>query len=239
MEEYRSSGRGSYIWGRSVHNTRIEHLWYDVTHGFGQKWKNFFTNLETNHRLSPNNPAHIWLLHHLFLGAINQDAAEWVHMWNNHVLQVKNGPNRSPRDMFFFSFPEDGARGLFDQPPEPDLSEEVGDISQYGVDWEVADNNAIMEHMLDNNKDEWQADNPFAPSTSAQPGQLSQVVCDAPGCPLSPFEVQELNIRLVATEDTASRVMAVQRKVWITAYELCEEIMGRPGCNMWMNSVHG
>ncbi|KAJ7752190.1 hypothetical protein DFH07DRAFT_745091, partial [Mycena maculata] len=38
---------------RSVHNTRIERLWYDVTHGFGKKWKVFFLDLETNHRLNP------------------------------------------------------------------------------------------------------------------------------------------------------------------------------------------
>lgn len=106
METYRGAERGSYIWGRyvhapkhihyifshhfrSVHNTRIERLWYDVTSGFGQKWKNFFADLETNCGLTPNIPAHIWLLHHLFLDAINQDAAEWVQMWNNHVIQIK------------------------------------------------------------------------------------------------------------------------------------------------------
>ncbi|KAJ7302577.1 hypothetical protein DFH08DRAFT_722877, partial [Mycena albidolilacea] len=38
---------------RSVHNTRIERLWYDVTHGFGKKWKVFFLDLETNHGLNP------------------------------------------------------------------------------------------------------------------------------------------------------------------------------------------
>ena len=74
---------------RSVHNTRIERMWYDVTRSYGQKWKNFFADLETNCGLTPNIPAHIWLLHHLFLDAINQDAAEWVQMWNNHVIQIK------------------------------------------------------------------------------------------------------------------------------------------------------
>ncbi|KAJ7433788.1 hypothetical protein FB451DRAFT_1064009, partial [Mycena latifolia] len=38
---------------RSVHNTRIERLWYDVTHGFGKKWKVFFLDLEANHGLNP------------------------------------------------------------------------------------------------------------------------------------------------------------------------------------------
>ncbi|KAJ7501271.1 hypothetical protein B0H11DRAFT_1713617, partial [Mycena galericulata] len=38
---------------KSVHNTRIERLWYYVTHGFGKKWKVFFLDLETNHGLDP------------------------------------------------------------------------------------------------------------------------------------------------------------------------------------------
>ncbi|KAI0368680.1 hypothetical protein BV20DRAFT_947886 [Pilatotrama ljubarskyi] len=63
---------------RSVHNTRIERLWYDVTRGFGAKWKAFFIELERHHRLDPTLPSHVWLLHHLFLPSINQDAVEWA-----------------------------------------------------------------------------------------------------------------------------------------------------------------
>ena len=70
----------------SVHNTRIERLWYDVTHGFGLKWKNFFIDLEAHCHL---NPSHIWLLHHLFMSTINADAEAWVHSWNNHTMQLK------------------------------------------------------------------------------------------------------------------------------------------------------
>ena len=33
---------------RSVHNSRIERIWYDITEGFGGKWKDFFTDLEAN-----------------------------------------------------------------------------------------------------------------------------------------------------------------------------------------------
>ena len=111
MEAYRGPGRGSYIWGRyiissllfscpsfyanslhygrSVHNTRIERLWYDVTNGFGQKWKNFFIELETHCHLNAHNPGHIWLLHYLFKDAINEDATGWVRAWNRHVMQLK------------------------------------------------------------------------------------------------------------------------------------------------------
>ncbi|GBE86435.1 predicted protein [Sparassis crispa] len=111
MEVNKGSGRGSYIWG-SVHNTRIERLWYDVTHGFGQKWKNFFLDLEVNHGFNRRLAAHIWLLHYLFLDAINDDAQEWAHAWNSHRLQIRGERSRSPRDIFLFSMVQDGPRGL-------------------------------------------------------------------------------------------------------------------------------
>ena len=63
---------------KSVHNTWVEHLWYDVTHEYGQKWKNLFLELETHYGLNPTNLMHIWLLHHLFLEEVNQDAQDWA-----------------------------------------------------------------------------------------------------------------------------------------------------------------
>ena len=64
----------TFLFYRSVHNIRIERLWQDVTRGFGRKWKEFFQQLEVEWGLDPNNDAHIWLLHYLFLEAINEDA---------------------------------------------------------------------------------------------------------------------------------------------------------------------
>ncbi|KAF4569538.1 hypothetical protein EYR36_009332 [Pleurotus pulmonarius] len=46
MESLKGLEHGSYIWGRSVHNVRIERPWRDITLGFGQKWKQFFEHLE-------------------------------------------------------------------------------------------------------------------------------------------------------------------------------------------------
>ena len=39
---------------RSVHNSRIERIWYDITEGFGGKWKDMFTDLEANYGLDVN-----------------------------------------------------------------------------------------------------------------------------------------------------------------------------------------
>jgi hypothetical protein len=82
------------MFSRSVHNTCIEHLWYDVMHGFSQKWKNFFHNLKINHGLNPRSSADIWLLHHLFLASVHQDALEWAEAWDLHKLQIKGMLNR-------------------------------------------------------------------------------------------------------------------------------------------------
>jgi hypothetical protein len=134
MEENCGQDRGSYIWGwlaaaihsirdlekqmslytscRSIHNTRIERLWYDVMQGFGNKWKIFFMDLEATDELNVSNPAHIWLLHHLFLPAINEDALEWEENWNNHKMNIRGAHDQTPNEMFLFSMLTDGFHGM-------------------------------------------------------------------------------------------------------------------------------
>ncbi|KAJ7079033.1 hypothetical protein C8R43DRAFT_1092889 [Mycena crocata] len=215
METERGVERGSYIWGRSVNNTRIERLWYDVTHGFGHKWKLFFVELEVNHGLVPTIPAHIWLLHHLFLRCINDDAQEWAAAWNSHNLQIRGERTRSPRDIFLFSMVQDGPRGLerFFEPPEEDVS----DPATYGIDWEVGDDPTLMCHLLTQNPQDWEEHNPFAPGIA----DLSDVPCEPPNCPFSPEQIEYLDVQLGARVDTTSRSMNVRRLVWKEAFEIC------------------
>jgi hypothetical protein len=97
---------------RSVHNTRSERLWRDYRQGVAGKWKFFFADLERNHGFDPENEAHIWLLHWLFLDAINEDLAEWVNTWNHHRISLRGEPDRSPQDMYVFGMLEDGPRGM-------------------------------------------------------------------------------------------------------------------------------
>ncbi|KAF7341677.1 hypothetical protein MSAN_02066000 [Mycena sanguinolenta] len=201
MEQERGAGRGSYIWGRSVNNTRIERLWYDVTHGFGYKWKSFFLDLEVNHHLNPSIDIHIWLLHHLFLDSINEDAQEWAEAWNSHDLQIRGERMRSPRDIFLFSMIQDGPRGLerfIDPPDEP-----VEDPSTYGIDWDVIDNPSLMRHHLMQNPQEWEDRNPFAPGIQ----DLSDVPCEPPQSVLSAEQIRYLDESLAAAVDTTSRSM--------------------------------
>ncbi|KAJ7429689.1 hypothetical protein B0H11DRAFT_2401808 [Mycena galericulata] len=225
MEEVNGTGRGSFIWGRSVHNTRIERLWYDVTHGFGKKWKVFFLDLETNHGLNPTRPGHIWLLHHLFLASVNRDAQDWVEAWNSHQLTVRRQRERSPRDLFTFGTLREGPRGItsFFRPEE----EVVDDLNEYGVDWEVNQEPDLMAHLLENNPHE-RADadktcpHPFA--SASTPANLSEVLCDPPNCPFTAAQLQLLDQHLNASVDLFSRNMNVRRLVWQRALEIARGI---------------
>lgn len=119
------------FYNRSVHNVRIEHLWVDITAQIGASWAEAFTELELTHGLDINNSNHIWLLHHLFLPMLNQQLQFFAEAWNHHRIQIRNGPNRSPVDMFGFDMLVHGVRG--DQVPQHEnLTEE--EIEVYGVD---------------------------------------------------------------------------------------------------------
>lgn len=202
---------------RSVHNTRIERLWYDVTHGFGKKWKDFFIALEATHGLNPSVPEHIWLLHHLFLSAVDQDAQEWAEAWNSHSLQIRGERSRSPRDMFLFSLLQDGPRGV--QAHADPIDEQVEDVAAYGVDWDVAANPVLMQHLLQHNPQDQARPNPF--NIANGPAALSDVPCEPPDCPFTTEQVQWLDLILSQRVNLDSRSMDSRRAVWIEALSLC------------------
>ena len=103
--------------------------------------------LELRHGLDINNVHHIWLLHHLFLQLINQQLAFFAESWNQHRIQIRDGPNRSPADMFCFDMLVHGVRG--DQLPEDNLTEEEQEA--YGVDWEGLHDEQLLTSQRVNN----------------------------------------------------------------------------------------
>ena len=95
MIEHHGPNRFSFLWGRSTQNSRIERLWVDTGINFVCRWKAFFVHLEDIHYLDVGNPHHLWLLHFLFLGKLNDDCQQFQHDWNQHPIS-KRGHNQSP-----------------------------------------------------------------------------------------------------------------------------------------------
>ncbi|KAJ7588960.1 hypothetical protein C8J56DRAFT_1004396 [Mycena floridula] len=138
---------------RSVHNVRIEHLWVDVTAQVGGTWASMFDILELWHGLDINNQT-------LFAGG-----------WNRHSIQIQNGPNRSPENMFGFDSDVQGFRGH-----QLDLTDD--ELEVYGIDWEDLNVDRIRASQLANNPQN--EDTSSWIGRTGPPPRLSEVRLDPP-----------------------------------------------------------
>ncbi|KAJ7473885.1 hypothetical protein B0H11DRAFT_2429821 [Mycena galericulata] len=116
--------------GLSVHNVRIERLWVDVTVQVGATWAERFTVFEIRHGLDINNPARVF-----------------AQSWNQHRIQIRGGPNRSPADMFYFDMHINGVRG--NQLPEDQISDE--ELEVFGIDWAGLRDDTLLQSQRQNN----------------------------------------------------------------------------------------
>lgn len=171
---------------RSVHNVRIERLWGDVTIQLGAQWAELFVSFELHHGLNINDHNHIWLLHYLFLNILNEQLQFFSQSWNQHKIQIRRGPNRSPADMFGFDMFVHGVRGAQLPPEEEELSEQ--ELEVYGVDWEGLREERILQSRDRNNPSNEEASSWVG--RVGPPDSLSGVELDAPEGPLSTYELQ-------------------------------------------------
>ncbi|KAJ7178252.1 hypothetical protein C8R46DRAFT_1329376 [Mycena filopes] len=172
----------------SVHNVRIERLWADVTAQIGATWAELFILLEVHHGLNINNVYHIWLLHFLFLHQINQQLRFFMESWNQHQIRIRDGPNRSPADMFGFDMLALGVRGT-------DVGEVMSDaeLEVYGVDWEGLRDETLLESRQENNPADEGSTSWIG--RSGPPDRLNEVAVEPPSGPFSAAEIhRELGV---------------------------------------------
>jgi hypothetical protein len=162
----------------------------EITAHVGKHWKKFFLHLEIHCGFNVESEAHLWLLHFLFLGRLNQQLKNWIAIWNNHT---HSGTNKTPNDMYKQGTLQYGSRSLYLAPlstQDPVANEEQ--LTDYGMDWNAFDDNNIRSHhnAYNNIPDESGSANPFL---SENPDEMSHVEVPITPCPLSSVNVDQLN----------------------------------------------
>lgn len=193
-----------------MHNIRIERLWVDVTAQVGAFWAEIFTQLELRFGLDINNVHHIWLLHYLFLSSINQQLTFFAESWNQHRIQIRDGPNRSPADLFGFDMFVHGVRG--DQLPLDVLSEE--ELEVYGVDWEGLRDERLLQSRGTNNPGHEGATSWIG--RVGPPDHLNKVMLQPPSGSLSDAEVGRLDEALLGLPQSPDEADIIT--LWLHAY---------------------
>lgn len=191
-----------------MHNVRIERLWVDVTVQVGEAWANFFVILEIHHGLDINNISHIWLLHYLFLPYINADLEFFVGSWNEHQIQIRGGPNRSPVDMFNFDMLVHGRRG---EDLENFMS--IEELEVYGIDWEgLQDDQVLYSRQQNNAIDE---DGSSWVGQTGPPPHLNEVRVDPPAAAIDADQLGQLLLEAIGDEPINNEESRVQ--LWVNA----------------------
>ena len=201
-----------------MHNIRIERLWVDVTAQLGSSWAEVFTALEIHHGLDINNSRHIWLLHFLFLPTINQQLSFFAESWNQHRIQIRNGPNRSPADMFGFDMFVHGIRGA--QLPSVD-NMSVEELEVFGIDWPAFREDRLLQSLRANAPAQEEATSWIG--QTGPPAHLNEVPLDAPDVDVPADQLQQFQNSLDQWMDVAGGSVTTE-SLWVYGLALARQI---------------
>jgi hypothetical protein len=188
----------------------------DITAEVGAQSHEQFTLLEVQRSLDINNTHHIWLLHYLFLGALNTKLMFFAQAWNQHQLQIQDGPNQLPMDMFVFDTIVHGVCGTN---IEEHISQE--ELEVYGVDWEGLQYNSVLQSQEGNNKQ-------YEPGTSwvgwvGPPPNLGGVVLNEPDVQMADERLAALHSMIDWTNGAEKADIAQQ---WMSGLVAAQTIFG-------------
>ena len=83
--------------GSSVHNQRIERLWYDVQKSITQVYCRLFYHMEDIGILNPLDEHHLFALHYIFMPRLSSSLAIFCEGWNSHTLSSNS---RTPLQLY-------------------------------------------------------------------------------------------------------------------------------------------